>query len=168
MKFRCKCDYVISDQTDFIPYKAYILADQDREDFQESEPRALFDFVRPAYQCSGCGRLWIEDQTGSLKSFMPDSPADGILSSKKAGVWKAQLRGSWTENTRAPVNGKPGTLWCSTAIRGGGLLETFGQWQDLQRRYFEEFEKRQSLGMLRDATLSKQGETIHQWSFGAV
>ena len=33
MHFYCTCGYRISDTTDFLSYKAYILADQDQDDF---------------------------------------------------------------------------------------------------------------------------------------
>ncbi len=40
-KLRCLCGHVIVDQTDYLPYKAYFIADEDEEDFFHTCPKKM-------------------------------------------------------------------------------------------------------------------------------
>ena len=81
MKFECLCGTLIPDQTDALPHKARIVADQDWFDLSESTDvrtsgeitLTLWRATRIAYQCRECGRIWINDKAGTLHSFVPDS-----------------------------------------------------------------------------------------------
>lgn len=76
MHFYCTCGNRISDTTDFLSYKAYLLADQDEQDYydaieqevkneeisrEECVDNIMFSLGRKylgkaMYQCLGCGR----------------------------------------------------------------------------------------------------------------
>ena len=93
MKFRCKCDHIIVDQTDDIPYKAYIYPDQSMnalfntidEIFENKKPDDHFEYdrltnpilhpkgLRNIYQCPECGMIWISNSSGRLYGFIPES-----------------------------------------------------------------------------------------------
>lgn len=86
MKFDCKCGTTIRDQTDSLPNKARLIADQDWGKFHETmkEPWQFdHSLVRVCFQCHVCGRLWIEDPEYELKSFAPEEAASGVLSESK-------------------------------------------------------------------------------------
>src|SRR5262245_55277075 len=102
MKIGCICGNVLRDQTDYIPYKAHFVADQDYEDLvvgieqqlarimmeNLGAPtatnqahlfgRVLWDamrsYTRTMYQCSNCGRLCIDDPDDprQLQWFKPE------------------------------------------------------------------------------------------------
>jgi hypothetical protein len=114
------------------------------------------------YQCSACGRLWIEDQSRKqLKAFVPEGPAPQFLSSIYQQNWKRVLRGSWEDK---PI--------CATLPRGyldwTHLSEkdraTFDDWDALEKAYHQQLEELRRQGLLRDALLKKNGEQVHHWS----
>jgi hypothetical protein len=61
MKIGCRCGALIRDQTDFLSYKAYLVADQDWFDVLDelatgSERRTLLqEASREMWQCTRCG-----------------------------------------------------------------------------------------------------------------
>jgi len=166
MQFACTCGWTIRDQTDYLPHKAELVARQDLEDFLDDPQSTFVALTRTVYQCDQCGRLWVEDQSGKLKSFAPETAADRILASKRGPAWKAPLIGTWQTRPAPPY--KPGLLHCDSALKDCGLSQQFVQWEDLKRAYFDEFEKRRTLGTLRHAVLKKDGEVIHHWAFETV
>ncbi|WP_106401705.1 hypothetical protein [Actinocorallia populi] len=165
MKIRCACGGVIIDNTDFLPGKAYLIADQDWEDAigpesGETARQRLRDWSRPMWQCQECGSLYIDDREGNVHCFRPasaDAPRD-LLSSFHGERWKRPLRGSWTASrTSAP----PGELWW-----GGGedsRFEEFSSWEELERRYHEVFQRLLDEDVLRDALLRRGSRLIHRW-----
>ncbi len=88
MKIGCFCGHKIAIQTDAIPYRAYLVPDQDHFDmYVEADGLALPDgtevikldafekaSARHLYQCEACGRLYIED--AMLKKLYCFVPAD--------------------------------------------------------------------------------------------
>ncbi|WP_377157845.1 hypothetical protein ACFJIX_03745 [Roseateles sp. UC29_93] len=163
MKFACSCGHVIVDQTDFLPYKAYLIADQDWEDHCDSfevawESRRMLD--RTCYQCEQCGRLWIDDAGGQLQSFMPESPAGHrILRSSLGKAWRSPMAGSWTDR---PFGDAPrGTLWCDAAP---AFHQGFDDWGELERAYHALLSQLIHQDLVRSAFLSKNGEMLHRWS----
>jgi len=86
MKFLCHCGAVIRDQTDLLPYKAHLVPDQDWEEFCDScESAGRIDepLVRRCYQCADCGRLYVEDASRELRSFVPEGHQAQVLRSKR-------------------------------------------------------------------------------------
>ena len=93
MKLACPCGNVISDITDDLPMKAYVVPDQRYEEvwdaveaalnasppLSETESDRLWGRVfhprnfRPAYQCEECGRVLIENRKGRMVSFLPEN-----------------------------------------------------------------------------------------------
>jgi hypothetical protein len=99
MKFLCECGHTIRDQTDYLPYKALFLRDEDREPFLNAVEaivrerladapdgtapwkfplacmRAVVAYTLHIYECEACGRLWVEQKRGSdqLVEFIPAS-----------------------------------------------------------------------------------------------
>ena len=108
MKLKCNCGNVISDGTDALPYKGYILADEDLfptfdrldqllttvgdrghvvdEDFTDA--RRSHPPTRQIYQCSDCGRILIWDSAISgAFSFRPED--DDVNKRLLEGRYKA-------------------------------------------------------------------------------
>ena len=98
MKFACVCGHQVRDQTDYLPYKAEILRDEDGERFWDavdaavarcannspgesaeaderySLMRAWLAYTVHAYECEACGRLYVErERGGELVAFVPAS-----------------------------------------------------------------------------------------------
>lgn len=76
MKFMCLCGKVLSDNTDFIPYKARVIADEDWERFTESCQRPQgcdWRLSTIIYQCPNCGCLRIAKPAGEVVFFKPES-----------------------------------------------------------------------------------------------
>lgn len=161
MKFTCRCGALITDTTDFLPNKAYLIADQDLEDFFDA-PEPIFAkmgrFDRLIHQCDDCGRLWVDDASRRhMTSFRPEDGTDRVLASRFGAAWKAVLIGQWRSDRES------GTLFCGSAVKDQGLWREFGRWEELERAYREEFEARHAAGTLRAARLGKDGAWVHEW-----
>ena len=79
----------VRDQTDYLPYKAHIIGDKDREKFFEiideaitSEERGKEQLIwevfradpsRTAWECETCGRLYFENSEGGFVEYLPDN-----------------------------------------------------------------------------------------------
>lgn len=94
MKINCSCGNVLIDSTDRLPFKAYILPDQnffplldsidkliesnkkDRHALCMAMRREVIQAIKQAWQCSSCGNLYLDHQekTQSLHSFVPLNP----------------------------------------------------------------------------------------------
>ncbi len=64
MKMRCPCGSLLSDNSDDLPHKGRLIADQDWNRFTESCERPVgYDWrlTRHIYQCSKCGRINFDD-----------------------------------------------------------------------------------------------------------
>jgi len=99
--FKCLCGYRISDGTDNFPYKGEVISDQDWEtvwgaisELKESNVDERLDAItgiriqhgRAIYECSSCGRLWLERAPGAnvFVSYSSDSQkAEHVLRGKK-------------------------------------------------------------------------------------
>ena len=89
MKFQCLCGRLISDNTDDLPYKARMIADEDWTPFTKSCERPQgYDWrlVTPIYQCPNCGCLRIEKPSGRVVFFKPET--DNISKSLLRSVGK--------------------------------------------------------------------------------
>ncbi|MCU0494734.1 MAG: hypothetical protein MUD01_24370 [Chloroflexaceae bacterium] len=193
MKIYCECGHIISDQTDYISYKARFVADQDYFDLQEAvemhikelvaaitgsppEQRStaaaaeemvenVYDTIRSymrraIYQCSACGRLFVDDAQFNSQVFVPnDSVPHNLMRSMHGDQWKRPLRGLWKEWQTDPDKGE---LWWGFGDAEQGY-EHFDNFETLQEKYFEVFTRLHAKGILRDAHLRKGEEMIHQW-----
>ena len=75
MKIRCVCGELLSDNTDDLPHKAHLVADEDWNAFTDSclRPQGYdWRLVTIIYQCPRCGCLLIEKPTGKVAVFKPE------------------------------------------------------------------------------------------------
>ena len=99
MHFYCPCGNRISDTTDNIPHKAHLLPDQDMisycaalEQIVQTENLSIEEKLnqiiieiqghylsRCIYQCPNCGRLFVDDTSHNLHSFLPEGLVDKYL-----------------------------------------------------------------------------------------
>ncbi len=166
MKIHCACGAVLPDQSDFLSFKAHLVADRDWEDFvAPSETGREIDasFVRHAYQCPECGRLHVEDAARRLHAFSPDEAAvPQLLGSIRGNAWRGSLIGTWTDV--APQGRASGDLWCDAEQ---GTEEEHESWAELEAAYFALFERLRRLDRLRSAFLRRNGSDVHRWAPGA-
>ncbi|KWO50040.1 hypothetical protein [Burkholderia territorii] len=163
MKISCTCGTVIVDQTDYLANKGHLVADEDWEDFVESSrSRGEIDqsFVRHCYQCTSCGKLYVDDHDRRLLTFLPETTAlQPALKSIKGALWKAPLIGNWTP---APLAGESkGRLYCKGA---DGVAEQYDTWEALEQAYFALFFRLKGLGLLRSALLNNGSKQVHVWA----
>jgi hypothetical protein len=92
--FVCTCGESVDDNTDFLPYKAHLIADQDFEHFQAASaasPMEAHEFVKATvYQCPSCARLIVVPNSGEdEQTFTPDGDASPLLLGSVRGEdWK--------------------------------------------------------------------------------
>ena len=191
MKIHCECGHVIYDQTDYLPGKAYLVADQDYFDLAEAleaqvtkaaeagriggpgvgaairqaleNTRAALNRYarRTVYQCSACGRLFVDDTQFQSQVFAPKDEAVSrdLLRSIEGDRWKRNLRGHWNDRHDGPDKGE---LWWGF----GGADEGYERHDDLDiltQRYYEVLGRLQAKETLRSAFLNRNAETLHQW-----
>jgi len=89
MKIKCTCGEIIFDQTDYLPYKSYIIGDKDYFDFHDKIDEAIqskeedreklsmdvrrAEKSRLAWECNTCGRLYLNDADGNLIEYRPEN-----------------------------------------------------------------------------------------------
>lgn len=105
MKFLCTCGVVMRDQSDYLPHKAHLVADEDFFDLHDvidqliaqgpDDPDALTRLVpaywRELYQCPDCGRLYVAAR-GELHEFVPaieGSPRD-LLAGRRSALFHSE------------------------------------------------------------------------------
>lgn len=93
MKIGCECGAVIVDQSDSLPHKASFIPDQDLFNVFDSLDKEIVERLatgelspdeayrnlrtiinkasRSMYQCRECGRLYLDDRTRTLHSYLP-------------------------------------------------------------------------------------------------
>ena len=167
MKFQCHCGQTIADQTDELYYKARYVADQDWNDFLESKASSGgldWRYARHIYQCSNCGRLYVErPDRKSFVSFELEEELKQdkkILVSTKEHQWKRTLTGTWNSSEKSKQMAK-GHLHFEDCFGDG--FEKFNDWAAMEIRYYELFEQHQQGETLRSAFLEKDGKILHEW-----
>jgi hypothetical protein len=82
MKLRCLCDAQIVDQTDFLPYKAAFVPDEDLERYQEPMIRFAADLAR----------AWVDGQREAFLDahFARSYPRDLDIKSLLSDFWTRQ------------------------------------------------------------------------------
>lgn len=164
MKFRCSCDAMILDQTDYLPSKAHLIADQDVFDALDASRAGsdqwFLSLCRRLYECASCGRLWIENSSRELRSFTPDSREPHFLASIKGDAWESPLRGRWTDHPTLSGSARGQLYWSEGAVE---RTRAFQDWEALEAEYHAVLEALRTTGRLRDASLSRNGDPIHSW-----
>ncbi|WLQ15679.1 hypothetical protein O5O45_07090 [Hahella aquimaris] len=163
MKIHCKCGATISDSSDFIYNKGYVVPDQDLEDLQDEIEQAkkvdlgtIWKYSKTLYQCHECSCLILElnDEYHFFSADIPDKSKYAVRS-VFGEKWKRHLRGNWTR-------GK-GSLWWGGGVQDQAFDFDVRDWEEMSNRYFEAFERLKNEGILRDSFLRKDGEMIHEW-----
>ena len=163
MKLNCPCGNRLSDTTDFLSYKAHLIADQDFEDVMsaaESGGRCAWDamtkYRRQIYQCTVCTRLLLL-LDNDVVTFSADDPARSgqALRSVDGARWRRNLRGHWR-------NGR-GEVWWGFGVADQGYETDFATWEDVEARYFEVFERLKKADTLRHSVLDRDSTTVHVW-----
>jgi hypothetical protein len=164
MKFRCRCGEIISDTTDYLHYKARLIADQDWYDFLESETEGGghdWRLTSEIYQCTKCGRLIFFKPDNHGVFFKLEEETEGnkkLLCSVKRSQWKRNLLGSWNSREKEFAKGHIVFQDCF-----GEGYEKFDDWAVLEKRYFEILEQLKQSDTLRIAWLTKDGKMLYQW-----
>lgn len=116
---------------------------------------------RKIYQCTACGRLFVDDVQFASQVFVPADAeqSKNLLRSIKGDAWKRPLRGHWNDGKDGPNKGE---LWWGFGDTEEGY-EKFHDFETLQRRYLEVFARLRTRDIVRDALLQNGNDIIHQW-----
>lgn len=185
MHFWCKCGNRISDTTDFLSYKAHLLADQDDIDYTDGIERAVknerlsreectdeiilnlqFHYLqRKMYQCSQCGRIFIEDVSGKVfHVFAPEGTENKrLLTSVEAEAWRGLLHGEWYSDIPEWME-RQGYVDAYTNDDSFTHYQEYDSWEELEKGYYALFEKLREAGKIRSALLRNDKEIVHRWS----
>jgi len=164
MKIRCKCGASISDSSDFLYNKGYVVPDQDLEDLQSEIENAkevdlgtIWKYSKTIFQCHECGCLILElnDEYHFFSADNPDKSKYAVRS-VFGEKWKRHLVGNWH-------NGK-GSLWWGGGVEDQGFDFNVKDWDDLSKRYYAAFERLKNEEILRGSFLRKDGDMVHEWS----
>jgi hypothetical protein len=175
VKISCPCGNVLRDQSDFIPYKAYFVADQDYIDLVEqietgSDPYEIMRKLhREMFQCINCGRVCIEDPNDprEIQWFAPEDAnwKKSLVSvnGEASKPWRGSLVGHWDPSR--PI----GRLWFDPPANQTGGFEVFKTLDQLQARYSELLEEFKAMPGFRGARLGYGSEgdpitDVHSWS----
>jgi len=162
-KFTCRCGEVLYDQTDYIPYKAHVIADQDISDVadqieagSDSAFGSMLHWSTDLFQCNECSRLIIfsRDKMHFFSAEDPDTSKQLTHSIQGEG-WKRHLRGRW-------INGA-GEVWWGFGVEDQAFVADIATWDELHQRYYEAFERLRSKDILRGAMLTRDGNREHVW-----
>lgn len=175
-KIRCYCDNIISDSTDYIRYKGYIIADQDENDYFDSIEKIiksdnpdknslmcdfLCDFdTKTIYQCTECGRLYIEENN-KLFCFKPENHSNTkILNSVHGEKWKGFLHAEWNDKKYEWQEYK-GYVYANINYSCESVHSD--DRQEIIDSYYRLLEKLKKAGVIRYATLRINRKIIHEW-----
>ena len=184
MWIACPCGNRIHDNTDFISYKARIIADQDFDDMVEEINKAvqrkvsgeeLEDVIdaiddiiwryadKDMYQCPECKRIFIDgvpSRPREVHRFVPEGEVPGdLLISVEGSKWRGFLEAEWKDEK---------TEWMEThgsiyAKVNPSEYYGFDDQQAFIKRYYELFEELKKAKRIRSAILWINGKRIHDW-----
>lgn len=185
MHFYCNCGNRISDTSDFLSYKGYLLADQDEEDYYDAIEQEIknekitkdecvsnivinlgVDYLgRALYQCKDCGRLFIEDESGeNFYTFVPEGEINKhVLNSKEGENWKGFLFAEWYDEKPSwmDYNGYI-EIMINKSFEKENLC--FTNKEAFQKAYYELFERLKEEGIIRSSIMKMNKEWIHNWN----
>ncbi len=176
---RCQCGYIIHDSSDFLSYKGSIMADQDESDYFDrveeiiksdnpNKNSLMCDFLRELgymtktiYQCSQCGRLYIEDNN-EFFCFKPENHTNNdVLKSVHGEKWKGFLYAEWRDEKYEWQDYKG--YVCADVNYPCESIYSDNK-QEIIDGYYVLFEKLRQAGIIRSASLKINGERIHDWT----
>lgn len=192
MKILCECGHTLFDQTDYLPYKAEFISDQDNEDYWE----AIDQVIEQLAATLRGSRLTEEEAKRITEQAMHDARSqtlkyrmrtmyqcshcgrlmlDDLQSNLQTflpatettpkNILRSYQGNQWKRSLRAIFSSGSGHLmWSSSdADATDGGFERFDNWESLERRYFEVLTRLQEKEILRDAFIRKDGEIVHRW-----
>ena len=161
-KIKCLCGNLISDNTDFISYKARFIADQDYFDLRDEienrdfykQNAAFIKYFQEIFQCSECQNVIFLSQNRRF-DFQPleKQPKPTVLQSALGDGWKGVMSANF-------YDGK-GEIWWFTNTDGGFKQKL--TLSELKKIYFDKFNELQSRALLRSAFLRIEGEIVHKY-----
>lgn len=161
-KIQCLCGYLISDNTDFISYKARFIADQDYFDLLDeienkdfySQANSFHKFFQEIFQCSKCQNIIFLSQEKRF-DFQPINKQNKptVLNSTFGTKWKGVMSANY-------YDGK-GEIWWFTNVDGGFKQKL--TLEVLREIYFHKFEELQKSDLLRSSFLRINGEIEHNF-----
>lgn len=161
-KFQCVCGNIISDNTDFISYKARFVSDQDyfdlcdeieNKDFYK-QSASLIKYLNDIYQCSQCQNI-IFFKNNERFDFQP------LEKQQKPTVLKSVLGDKWKGVMTANFYDGKGDIWWYTNVDGGFKQRL--SLDELKEIYYKKFEELQKADLLRSSFLRVEGEIIHDY-----
>jgi len=161
---------VIPDSSDYAPYLARFIADQDWFDFfevmeNEEDSMDTWDYFGDIFQCPDCHNLILFTADYSRRcDFQPldKEKCANITISYLGDKWKGILRGHYYgSNSRLEYKHDKGELYWQTNQENGYLEDI--SLEDLRKEYYKKFEELRSLGILRSAFLRIDGHDEHSW-----
>lgn len=171
MRFSCKCGHLITDTTDYIPYKAYMISDTDWEDYREALERKMLGkslgsykdpmrYEQTFYQCEECGRIYFDDpdDPARLIAFAPDSKNVMVTRPSEGEQWKGFLRAYF-------FHGNGHVCWHHAF---GEEYRSFDDYSELKSFFDSELERLRDEGRIRRSWINKDGETIFTWHLDEV
>lgn len=174
---RCKCGHIIHDSTDYIGYKGHIIPDQDEGDYFDrveeiiksdnpDKNSLMRDFLcaindRIIYQCTECGRLYIEENN-KLFCFKPENHDNkSILKSVHGEKWRCLLHAEWNDTkyewqkykgyVRADVNYPCESIYSDDK-------------NEIKDGYYRIFDRLKKAGVIRRAALRINGKIVNEWN----
>lgn len=193
MFFTCHCGNVIKDGTDYLPYKARFIADQDYFDvlnsldvelgrllatqgdnsnvdeivnqFAYKLRDALSLHQRIAYQCNNCGRLHLDGPEDRIH-LEPFGPEDAQNWKKVFCSVNGEHSKPWMRRLSANwyAPSSEGRLWFDPKPGEKGGYEEFNDRLALEKRYYELFNQMQTDSQFINACFQiEPGKTVHQW-----
>lgn len=168
MRFMCECGHLITDTTDFLPYKAYMISDIDWEDYWEAHEREALGkplgsyqdpmrYEQSFYQCEECGRLYFDDPDDPSRfiAFVPENKVAMVTGPSEGDKWKGFLRGYF-------FGGHGHVCWHHAT---GEEYRDFDDYGELKAFFDAELERLQSEGAIRSAWINKDGEAaVFKWN----
>ncbi len=185
MHFLCKCGYRIHDSSDFLSYKATIIADQDMNEFWnliEKAERPHTEVIeifykliklmeRSIYECPSCGRVFIEnpEERSRLIRFTPCLEGEPepdvnkrLLISSYGEKWKGSLYADWYDQKPEWMN-HHGMIMPDLNIQLDNL--NFDDYEAFEKRFYELFEHLKGLDLINHATLNVNRKKVFTWQY---
>lgn len=163
-KIQCVCGNIISDNTDFIVYKAHFIADQDYFDLRDEienkdyseQNKSFLKYFQNIFQCSLCQNVIFFTEDKRI-DFQPLNKEESI------GVLKSRLSKKWKGFISATFRDGIGEIIWQTNIDRGFLGKL--SLEKLQEIYYEKFNELKTSEILRSSFLRINGCIEHDFEF---
>lgn len=173
---KCHCGNIIHDSTDYISYKGSIIPDQDENDYFDGIEKIIksdnpdknslvCDFLcefsdKTIYQCTECGRLYIEDNN-KLFCFKPENHNNTkILNSVHGENWKGFLHAEWND-TKYEWQEYKGYVGADINYPCESIHSD--DRQEIIDGYYRLLDELKKAGVIRYATLRINRKIVHEW-----